>query len=352
MSAVHVLRCVAPHPPERFEICTPPMPRPGRGQVLVQVEATSVNPIDAKRSTGYGRRLLALKGAAGFPITLGNDVAGTVQAVGQAGRPWRIGDRVFGLVPTGASGAHASHVLVNARHLRAAPDSCSASELATLPYTFTTLWLALKSLGLTPESARGKSVLVHGASGGLGQLALQTLSHWGAKVTAVCSTRHVQTCLDRGAHQVIDRTRHQLKHLPSTFDATLNFATWGDEDVLIRRLRRGALGHATTVHPLLDSMDRLGWWHGAWHVMRAWSGMRRLATTIGGSGTRYAWTIFRPDDQALNALQHLLKGPTGLHLPIGLQTSLAQAELAFDHVAQQRAGRAVLRPAWPSPENT
>jgi NADPH:quinone reductase-like Zn-dependent oxidoreductase len=345
MSSAQQWLCLAPGTPARFALTPCDVPAPGRGQVLVHVEATSVNPIDAKRSTGYGRRILKLKGAANFPLALGNDIAGVVQAVGADVGSWKTGDRVFGLVPTGPQGAHATHVLAQTKHLRAAPATRTSPELAALPYTFTTLWLALRGVGLNAHNAKGKEVLVHGASGGLGQLALQVLSQWGARVTAVCSTAHVQTCQDLGAAVVVDRTRRALSTLPTCYDASLNFGTWQDEAALVSRLKPGAMGHATTVHPLLDSIDVHGWIIGGWRVYRAWSAMRGQARAAAGQATRYAWTIFQPDAQALDALQQRLNAPMPLRLPIGLTVPLAQGEQAFSHVTQHGAGRAILTTA-------
>lgn len=344
MSVAEQLLCLAPGNPAKFALQWRHVPEPGPGQVLVRVKGSSVNPIDAKRSTGYGRRVLALKGAARFPAVLGNDFAGVVQATGAGVTAWKPGDCVFGLVPTGAHGAHASQVLADARYLKAVPTNHTHQELAALPYTFTTLWLALRSVGLNQASAKGREVLVHGASGGLGQLALQVLSRWGARVTAVCSTAHVQRCRDLGATVVVDRTRRAVSTLPACYDATLNFATWQDEQALVSRLKPGAMGHATTVHPLLDSMDVHGWLKGGWRVYRAWSAMRGVARAAAGHGTRYAWTIFQPSADALHDLEKLLLANIGLHLPIGVIVPLAQGEQAFAHVAQQRAGRAILMP--------
>ncbi len=342
MSDVHQLICLAPADPARFSIQTNQAPVPKRGQVLVRVEATSVNPIDAKRSTGYGRRVFSLMGAASFPLALGNDLVGVVQAVGSGETAWQPGDHVFGLVPPGPQGAHASHVLAQSKCLRAAPANHTSPALAALPYTFTTLWLALKSVGLNPNNAKGKEVLVHGASGGLGQLALQVLTRWGARVTAVCSTANVQTCKDLGATVIWDRTRQPLSSLPNNFDVTLNFANWEDEAILISRLKRGAMGHATTVHPFLASIDTHGWLKGGWQLARTWLSMRGLVKAAAGSDSRYSWTIFKPNTQTLDTLQELLAANIGLHLPIGLMVPLAQGEKAFAHVAQQRAGRAIL----------
>jgi reticulon-4-interacting protein 1, mitochondrial len=342
MNDTQQLLCLAPANPAKFSLHSSHASVPKRGQVLVKLEATSVNPIDAKRSTGYGRRVFSLMGAARFPIALGNDLVGVVQAVGSGDTIWKQGDRVFGLVPPGPHGAHASHVLTPAKFLRAAPAYSTSPELAALPYTFTTLWLAFKGVGLNQNNAKGKEVLVHGASGGLGQLALQVLTRWGARVTAVCSTANVQTCKELGATVILDRTRQPLSSLPNNFDVTLNFANWEDEVVLISRLKRGAMGHATTVHPFLDAIDTQGWIKGAWQLVRTWLSMRGLVKVTAGAGASYSWTIFQPNAQALDTLQELLAANIGLHLPIGLMVPLAQGEQAFAHVAQQRAGRAIL----------
>jgi reticulon-4-interacting protein 1, mitochondrial len=340
MTLAQQLVCRSPQAVPDLTLQTRTLNEPRKGQVLVRVQATSVNPIDVKRSAGHGRRLLRFKGAARFPLVLGNDLAGVVASVGPGDSTWKPGDRVYGLVPTGPQGAHASHVLADSTLLRAWPTKGSAGALAALPYTFTTLWLALQAVGLSADSARGKAVLIHGASGGLGQLALQVLRRWGAHVTAVCSTANVQACLNLGAQEVLDRQKQSLSSLAPRFDASLNFAAWADEGRLISRLKPHAMGHATTVHPLLASFDEGGWVRGGLHAFQAWSGMRQQATALGAS-TRYAWVVFRPSTQALDALAHEVTAQ-GLHLPIGLTVPLAQGPLAFEHVARQRPGRAIL----------
>lgn len=347
MSFAQQLVCLAPDAQPRLSLQTRYLGTPRQGQVLVRTLATSVNPIDVKRSAGYGKRLLAFKGAARFPLVLGNDVAGVVQAVGPGVTAWKPGDHVFGLIPTGPQGAHASHAIVDAALLRASPAHCPPEALAALPYTFTTLWLALQSIGLHQTNAHNKEVLVHGASGGLGQLALQVLVRWGARVTAVCSAAHVQACRNLGAHEALDRRQQALSSLPRRFDASLNFAVWEDEAALISLLKPNAMGHATTVHPLLASFDEGGWVQGGLQAYRAWSGMRKQAASVGPS-TRYAWVIFSPSEPALDALQSLLRG-TGLQLPLGLCVPLSQGQTAFAHVAQQRPGRAILLPEWVQP---
>lgn len=340
MSAAQRLLCTAPAELPAFAIEAMPVPQPGKGQVVVRVEAAAVNPIDVKRAGGYGQRLLKLKGAGRFPLVLGNDIAGVVEAVGPAVAGWRTGDRVFGLVPTGKGGAYATHVVVDARWLRPFVDGHDARSLAVFPYTFTTLWQSLRKAGISETNARGCEVLVHGASGGLGRLAIQLLCRWGAVVTAVCATPNVEACKALGAARVWDRNRQPLYGLAQRYDAVLNFGAWQDEEKLIGALRQGALGVATTVHPLLPNLDKYGWIGGAW---RTRCDLQRVRTLAAAKGARYGWVVFKPEEEALDVLHGLL-GEGALKLPVGIAVPFASARLAFDHVAWQRPGRALLLP--------
>ena len=341
MSTATKLLCLRPAGPIQLETRKIAIPRPGKGEVLVQVEATSINPIDVKRAKGYGRRLLSLRGAGKFPLVLGNDFAGEIVAVGARASPLRPGDRVMGLVPTGKKGgAHATHLTVDACLVRPAVGGFASTTLAAFPYTFTTLWLALRGAGISESNAKGRRVLVHGASGGLGQLALQVLGAWGASVTAICSTANIDLCRNFGATGVWDRTRSRLEELPDYFDACLNFGAWEDEAILLGRLRQGALGYATTVHPLLGNIDLYGLLLGAWRSRQEW---RRMQSLADAKGTRCRWVVFQPDGEALDTLHQLLtKG--ALTLPVGVSVPFPDAGLAFEHAAGHGRGRAILLP--------
>lgn len=339
--AAERLLCLYPAAPPVFSIESMAIPRPGKGELLLRVEATAVNPIDAKRAEGYGQRVLKLKGAGRFPLVLGNDVAGVVESVGVGVTAFRPGDRVFGLVPTGKGGAHATHVAVESRWLRPYVGDHNAASLAALPYTFVTLWQAFRKVGIGEHNAKGLEVIVHGASGGLGQMAIQLLTRWGAVVTAICSTSNVATCLSLGAASVWDRMRKPLADLPQRYDAALNFGVWQDEVQLIAALKQGALGCVSTVHPLLANFDNFGWLKGAWSTRQD---LRRLSRLAAAKGARYGWVVFNPEKEALDVLQRLI-GEGGLALPVGLAVPLSSAEKAFDHVVRHLPGRALLLPS-------
>lgn len=317
-----------------------PLPQPRAGEVRVRVHATSVNPIDVKRAAGYGARMLRLKGAAGMPRVLGNDFAGVVDALGPNVSGWVPGQRVWGVQDTGPIGAHASHVVVPSNQLLQAPASASDASLAALPYTFCTLWRALRDARLDAHTAKGRRVLVHGASGGLGLLALQVLRRWGALATAACSTPAIASCLEAGASEAFDRSTHDLHDLPAAFDAVLNFAHWGDEHLLAEKLHARALGMASTTHLLLSSLDEYGWVRGLWNIAQAQRSVRRVIRQRSLHAV-YRWTFFRPDLEALAALEALVR-EAAIALPVAVVCPATDAHAAFAHVARQQRGRAIL----------
>ena len=331
--------CLSPESGGGFEVREVPRGSPTADEIEVAVEAASVNPIDVRRADGYGRRLLSLLGASRFPMTLGNDFAGTVVAVGTGcASAFAVGERVYGLKPTSRDGSHASHFVVKATYARKAPSNRNLQDLAALPYCFVTMWLAAKAAGLTRENAEGKKVLVHGAAGSLGTLALQTLSDWGAQVTAIAKPSDIPSCLAAGAAQAIDLNQKPFSDLKGAFDATLNFATWDDELKLLSCLRQGALGHATTVHPLMQYFDEWGWLGGAARTIRQKREMRRR---LPKGARNYAWVLFRPDLEALSEMARLVELGR-LSLPIGIRTPLKRPQEAFDYMRRRAGGRALL----------
>jgi len=319
-------------------LATVPCPQPGRREIVVQVDAAAVNPIDVRRRDGYGKTLFSLMGAARLPLVLGNDFAGTVCAVGPGVKGMREGDAVFGAKPPSTTGTHATHVTVRAEHVCLSPPTVPAAALATLPYNFLTVTRAFSDARICRETVNGRPVLVHGATGGLGLIAVRLLHRLGAVITAVGGTDGLPACLAAGAAEIVDRHQDSLTSLPRHFAATLNFGNWDDEEDLLGLLAAGAAGHATTVHPLLGNFDRMGLLKGAVATLLDKRGKAGMVP----KGARYAWTVFRPDPAALQALADC----AAQLAPGSMRTfPLTQAERAYQHVLERRPGRAVLLPA-------
>ncbi len=186
-------------PPESAEIVERPDPMPGEGELLLRVEAFSVNPVDWKMMTGKHRLILRPR----FPATPCFDVCGVVETLGAGAEGFAVGERVVCRPPGLTGGAAAERIAVPADVSAPAPSGLPVEAAASLPLAGQTALQALRDAGALEA---GRSVCVIGASGGVGHFALQLARLHGATVSAVCSTRNVALAERLGAARVIDYT--------------------------------------------------------------------------------------------------------------------------------------------------
>ena len=182
-------------------------------QVLVRVRAASVNPLDwhYMRGEPYIVRLDAGVGAP-TDIRMGEDFAGTVEAVGRSVRRFKVGDEVFGA----RSGAFAEYVSVpEDRAVVLKPAGVTFEQAAAVPIAAVTALQALRDNG---NIRSGEKVLINGASGGVGTFAVQIAKAFGAEVTGVCSTRNVERVRALGADHVVDYTREDFSAGAERYD--------------------------------------------------------------------------------------------------------------------------------------
>ncbi|WP_315094687.1 NAD(P)-dependent alcohol dehydrogenase [uncultured Cellulomonas sp.] len=221
-------------------------PVPAADEVLVRVRAASLNARDwhLMRGDPYIARLSAQFGRRGpkEPIR-GSDFAGVVEEVGRDVTGLRPGDEVFGE----SDGALAEYVAAPQRLVARKPAALTFEQAAAMPLAGTTALQGLRGL-VQP----GTTVLVNGASGGVGTFAVQLAHAWGAEVTAVCSTRNVDLVRSLGADQVVDYTREDAFRAGRRHDVVLDLV--GNRS--LRDLRR-----ATTLTGTLV-LSGGGVWHG------------------------------------------------------------------------------------------
>lgn len=196
---------------------------PTGDRVLVKVVASSVNPVDWKIRRGD----LSLLSGFEFPQRLGADVAGIVEDVGDAVTQFQPGDAVLGFTHPIGGGTYAEFVILPEHHLAPKPEPLSFTEAAAVPLAGTTALQSLLDLG---ELRPGMSVLVNGASGGVGSLAVQIAKAFNTTVTGVCSTHNLELVRSLGADAVVDYcetdfTRNSIQY-DLIFDAVgkLSFA--------------------------------------------------------------------------------------------------------------------------------
>ncbi len=170
-----------------------PLPTPGPSQVLVRIAASCVNPLDTKIRAGK-----AAHAQQPLPAVLGLDMAGTVAAIGAGVSNFQPGDEVFGLV--GGVGGHpgtlAEYILTDAALLARKPTTLSMREAAALPLITITAWEGLVDRARVHA---GQSVLIHAGAGGVGHVAVQIASAFGATVFATVSSEKTQIVESYGA---------------------------------------------------------------------------------------------------------------------------------------------------------
>lgn len=170
--------------PEVLRVVDLEVPVPGPGQVVVHQRVVGVNPADAKRLAG-------LFGGARFPASLGFEASGTVTAVGEDVAGLAPGDEVL----WHGTGAQREHALVRADHVLHRPATVSPEQAAVLPVAAAVAFSALAQVG----AGRGDTVLVHGASGGVGSAAVQVARALGARVVGTSSTARLDHVAALGA---------------------------------------------------------------------------------------------------------------------------------------------------------
>ncbi len=192
-------------------------PTPADNEVLIKVQAASVNPLDwhYMRGSPY---LMRLGTGLGAPkdIRLGVDFAGTVESVGSNVTRFKAGDEVFG----GRGGAFAEYVLVpEDRAVALKPPNMTFEQAASVPIAAITALQALRDKG---KIKSGQKVLINGASGGVGTFAVQIAKSFGAEVTGVCSTRNVEMVLSIGADHVFDYTKEDYTESGQRYDLIID----------------------------------------------------------------------------------------------------------------------------------
>jgi NADPH:quinone reductase-like Zn-dependent oxidoreductase len=199
-----------------------PRPEPAAGQLLVRVRATSINPYDWHGILGEPRVARVMPNGLGLRRprmrTPGCDLAGTVEAVGPGVTGFRPGDDVYALVP---DGGWAQYAVVDADRAAPMPANLSHQEAAAVPLAALT---ALRAVRDDAGAGPGRTVLVTGASGGVGTFAVQLARALGATVTGVCRSANADLVTSLGAADTVDYQAADVTRLGRRWDAVVDIA--------------------------------------------------------------------------------------------------------------------------------
>lgn len=219
--------------PEELRVEEAPQPEPGPRDVLVEVHAASVNPIDCKMRGGAMRGILRYR----RPFALGLDLSGVVVEVGRKVERLKVGDEVYASPNQRQIGTYAEYAVVDERHTGRKPTNLTHAEAAGIPLAGLTAWDCLVPL------KAGQRVLILAGSGGVGTLAIQLAKERGAHVITTCSARNEQLVRELGADEVIDYRQQEFTDVVSGLDMVLDaLGCWSESR---RVLRRG--GHLRSI---------------------------------------------------------------------------------------------------------
>lgn len=254
-------------PPESLTIQEIEKPIPKEDEVLIRVKASSVNISDYKLFVGqveYGKTPLSdklldklLTKAIGKP--LGCDAAGIVEAVGDKVTEFRVGDEVFGATSI-VIGAWAEYVCIPQTFLGHKPHNISFEQAAAVPVAGITALGAVRKA----KVQAGQQVLIYGASGGVGQMALQLSKAAGAEITAVCSTRNLEIAKLNGADHVIDYTKEDFLKDNKQYNAIIAINGYRPLSCYKKALKNGGIyiviggAKQAALHAMLEPFYAIG----------------------------------------------------------------------------------------------
>src|SRR6266705_1378907 len=200
---------------DRVRASEVPDPEMREDDVLIEIHAAGVNPLDSKIRDGEFKLLLPYR----LPLILGNELAGVVVRVGSSVRRFKPGDEVYARPDKNRIGTFAEFIAVREDDLAIKPKSLTMEEAASIPLVGLTAWQALIEKA---KLHKGQKVLIHAGSGGVGTFAIQLAKHVGAIVATTTSTTNVDLVRSLGADIVIDYKKEDFAHVLRDYDVVLN----------------------------------------------------------------------------------------------------------------------------------
>ncbi len=233
-------------PPSVIAIEDVPRPEPASGQLLVRVKAAGVGPWDALVREGKSALHQPL------PLTLGSELAGSVEAIGPEVSWFKLGDEVYGATNELFTGAYAECALASAGMMAQKPKILSDVEAASAPVVTVTAWQMLFDYA---HAAAGQTILILGAAGNVGAYAVQLAARAGLHVTAIASSADVECVRSLGAETVVDYQKERFEETVTGMDVVLDTVGGDTQQRSLSVLKRGGI-IISVVAPVPDVMQK------------------------------------------------------------------------------------------------
>ncbi|WP_405705475.1 NADP-dependent oxidoreductase [Streptomyces sp. NBC_00069] len=278
-----------------------PVPAVGPRDVLIEVRAAGVNPVDHLIVKGF-----LSAGAPTGPLVIGNELAGVVAEVGGEVTRFAVGDEVFARVDPRVGGAFAEYVAVDQSLVATKPSGLTFEEAASLPLVALT---ALQALTEQADVRAGTRVLIHGAAGGVGSAAVQIAKQLGAEVVATASAGSVELVRELGADRVIDYRAEKFDEIVSDVDVVLDTIGGETQERSFGVLKPG--GTLVSIVPIPDAEAKQAQWNvraRSFYMRPHGEQLAHLAGLVESGQLRPILETVFPLDEASEALQKVERG--------------------------------------------
>ncbi len=321
--------------PEQLIVGERPGPECGPHDLLVQVKAASVNPVDWKIREGKLKIMIKYR----LPLILGQDLSGVVVKVGSKVSRFKSGDEVFARLDKSTIGSFAQYAAVRESDAALKPANLTHVEAASIPLVGLTSWQVLRDMvGLKP----GQLALIHAGSGGVGTFAIQLAKVLGAKVVTTTSVHNGPLVKRLGADRVIDYKSQRFEDVVK--DADFVFDTQGG-DVLTRSItvaKRG--GWVVSIGSIPTPRVMKDWGLAKWKQWLAATMNRKPMALAKARGVKYDYHFMTPSGQQLAAIAKLLEDRKIVPV-VDKVFRLDQAREAFAYAeAGRTVGKVIITP--------
>lgn len=211
-------------------------PAPKNGQILIEVSAASINPVDYKIRSGMLKEWMAIQ----FPATLGGDFAGVITKLGEGVEDFKIEDEVFGsaIVLNGGSGAFAQKVAANTKNISFKPKIVDFAHASALPLVGSS---AIQALEDHIKLSSGQKILIHGGAGGIGHVAIQLAKVIGAYVATTVAEKDMDYVKEIGADEVVNYQMQDFSTVLKEFDAVYDTVGGDVVEKSFKVLKKGGI---------------------------------------------------------------------------------------------------------------
>jgi NADPH:quinone reductase-like Zn-dependent oxidoreductase len=267
-----------------------PRPAPGPGEILVQVHAVGLNPIDTMIPKGTFKPVLKFR----LPATIGSDVAGVIVEIGSGVTRFKLGDAVFASVFDLSRGTLADFVAIPERVAAHKPANLDFVQAASIPMVGLTSWQAIvERAGLKS----GQKIFIPAGSGGIGSFAIQLAKYIGAKVGTTTSTGNIELVRSLGADEIVDYKRQEFESVLRGYDMVLGTIRGDSIEKAVQILNpKGII--VSLIGPLDAAFARV---RGMNPLLRLVLGLmsRKIIRLAGKRDVRYSFLFVRPDGSQL-----------------------------------------------------